>query len=230
LEHGLKEPSLPLNGSSRSNGPERLVEAMSLGFPDMTETGTIKRTCANVRHALGLMGIKCEYDAFHDKLIIAGQIIGEYTGELSDYTCLALRRMFEEQYGFDPGKDKMFEGAVQLCLENRFDPVVDYLAALRWDGVERIDRWLTTNLSVEDTPLNRAIGKIALVAMVRRARQPGCKFDQIITMESEEGFLKSTALSVLAGAPENFSDQTILGQSDKEQQELLRGTWVYEIA
>jgi predicted P-loop ATPase len=33
-----------------------------------------------------------------------------------------------------------------------------------------------------------------------------------------------------ACADQNFSDQTILGQGDKEQQELLRGKWVYEIA
>ena len=42
--------------------------------------------------------------------------------------------------------------------------------------------------------------------------------------------MKSTALLTLAGGPENFSDQTILGRSDKEQQELLRGVWLYEIA
>ena len=30
--------------------------------------------------------------------------------------------------------------------------------------------------------------------------------------------------------PRTFSDQTIIGRSDKEQQELLRGVWVYEIA
>ncbi|HEV8062215.1 MAG TPA: VapE domain-containing protein, partial [Gemmataceae bacterium] len=100
---------------------------------------------------------------------------------------------------------------------------------MTWDGVPRVDTWLTTYMSADDAELNRAIGMIALVAMVRRARQPGVKFDQIITMESKEGFQKSTALAVLAGAPENFSDQTILGRSDKEQQELLRGVWVYEI-
>jgi predicted P-loop ATPase len=49
-------------------------------------------------------------------------------------------------------------------------------------------------------------------------------------MESPEGHLKSTALSVLAGAADNFSDQTILGRDDKEQQELLRGKWIFEIA
>ena len=34
----------------------------------------------------------------------------------------------------------------------------------------------------------------------------------------------------LAGGPENFSDQTILGQGDRDQQEALRGVWLYEIA
>ena len=96
--------------------------------------------------------------------------------------------------------------------------------------VRRIDEWLTTYLGAADTQLNRAIGRIALVAQVRRAKHPGCKFDQIFVMESPEGFLKSTSLCELAGGPGNFSDQTILGQRDKEQQELLRGVWVYEIA
>ena len=49
-------------------------------------------------------------------------------------------------------------------------------------------------------------------------------------LESAEGEFKSTALQVLAGGPENFSDQTILGRGDQEQQELLRGVWLYEIA
>jgi hypothetical protein len=215
-----------LNGSKKRTG----VEKMLLGFPDMTETGKIRNTCNNARHAIKRMDIACSYDEFHDKLIIGGQTIGQYAGELSDHACLVLRRMIEEEYEFDPGRERIFDACVQLCLESRFDPIVEYLSGLRWDGIERVDRWLTTYLGATDTELNRAIGKIALVAQVRRARRPGCKFDQIIVMESPEGQLKSTALSVLAGAAENFSYQTILGQGDKEQQELLRSVWLYEIA
>ena len=64
---------------------------------------------------------------------------------------------------------------------------------------------------------------------MRRVRQPGCKFDQIPVLEGPEGTNKSTAIAILAGQ-ENFSDQTILTERDKEQQELLRGVWIYEIA
>ena len=70
---------------------------MSLGFPDMTEAGKIRNTCNNARHAVTMMEITCRYDEFHDKLLIGGQTIGQYAGELSDHACLVLRRMIEEE-------------------------------------------------------------------------------------------------------------------------------------
>jgi predicted P-loop ATPase len=219
-----------LKRAGKNTNIATLAEKAALGFPDVGNTGAILKTCNNVRHAMQLTELTCSYDEFHDRLLIGGQPIGQYAGELSDHACLVVRRMFEEQFGFDPGRERMFDGAVQKCLENRFDPIVGYLDALRWDGIERVDGWLTTYLGAEDTALNRATGKIALVAQVRRAKSPGCKFDQIIVLEGPEGILKSTALTILAGGSENFSDQTILGKDDKEQQELLRGVWVYEIA
>ena len=214
-----------------NGGPKQSHKILaSLDFPDITATGIIRPTCANTRIAIGKLEVVCEYDEFHDKLLIGGQPIGQYAGELSDHACVYLRKMIDEQFGFDPGRNAMHDACVQLCLENRFDPIVDYLNSLEWDGIERIDEWLSTYLGAKDTDLNRAIGRIALIAQVRRAKSPGCKFDQIIVLESPEGKDKSTALSILSGGPENFSDQTILGQRDRDQQEALRGVWVYEIA
>ena len=207
-----------------------IAKQKELGFSDITAMGSIKSTCVNVRNAIKLVGVTCEYDKFHDKLFIGGRTIGESITELNDHALLVLRRIIEEKYEFDPGREKIFDACVQLCLENSFDPVVKYLDSLEWDGVDRIDEWLTTYIGAEKTPLNSEIGKIVLIAQVRRAKQPGCKFDQIVVLEGPEGILKSTFLRMLAGADENFSDQTILGQGDKEQQELLRGVWLYEIA
>jgi predicted P-loop ATPase len=57
--------------------------------------------------------------------------------------------------------------------------VCDYLDGLQWDGQKRLDTWVIRYLGAEDTPLNRAFGRKMLVAAVRRARQPGCKFDYV---------------------------------------------------
>jgi hypothetical protein len=211
----------------RHRGPKPFP---SIDFPDITPTGIIRPTCANTRIAINKLAIVCEYDQFHDKLLIGGHAIERYAGELSDHACLVLRQMIDEQFHFDPGRHVARDACIQLCVEKSYAPIVEYLDGLEWDGVDRINKWLTTYLGAEDTELNRTIGRIALIAQVRRARQPGCKFDQIIVLEGAEGIEKSTALQALAGGPDNFSDQTILGRGDKEQQELLRGVWLYEIA
>jgi predicted P-loop ATPase len=159
---------------------------------------------------------------FHDKLIVEGKTTRQSSN--LDHTALSLCTKVLKAFGFEPGTQAMVDAIVQLCVENTFDPVREYLDALTWDGVPRLDRWTVTYLGV-----NREFGRLALLAAVRRVRRPGCKFDFIIVLEGPMGTQKSMAIETLAGS-ENFSDQTILGVRDREAQELLAGIWLFEIA
>jgi len=198
-------------------------------WPDLNVKGKPAGTYRNARLAISELGVICRYDKFHDRKIVGGHAIGEWVGELSDGACAVLRQMIIDKYGFDPRKDNVNEAVIELCMENSFDPLLDYLNGLEHDGKGRLDKWMTRYLGADDTPLNRAIGKLALVAAVRRARKPGCQFDHVTTLEGPEGRLKSSAIRALAGE-ENFSDQTILAADDREQAERIRGVWIYEIA
>ncbi|MGE8940480.1 VapE domain-containing protein [Leptospira interrogans] len=93
-----------------------------------------------------------------------------------------------------------------------------------------IDTWLIDYCGAEDTPLNRAIGRLMLIAAVRRIRQPGCKFDQIVVLEGDQGVGKSTLLSTICPLQEWFSDVIELGSSGKETLELTAGKWIIEAA
>jgi predicted P-loop ATPase len=86
-----------------------------------------------------------------------------------------------------------------------------------------------THFNAEDTEYNRAIVRKTMIAAVRRARHPGCKFDNILVLEGPEGYFKSMTLAILAGE-DNFSDQSILGARDKEVQEQLSEVWIHENA
>src|SRR5262245_34028023 len=114
-------------------------------------------------------------------------------------------------------------------MENTFDPVLDYLGSLEWDGLSRVDDWLVRYCGAQDTPFNRAVGRKVLIAAVRRVKEPGCKFDYILVLEGDQGVGKSTALKILA-REENFSDAEILGVDKREQQEAVQGVWIYEVA
>jgi hypothetical protein len=184
-------------------------------------------TCPNARRALRALGVECRYDVFHDKHLVEGKVVTRVTN--LDYVVADLRRKIHAAFGFDPGEKNTRDAIIQLGVKNKFNPILDYLNALTWDGTPRLDRWLITYLGAEDTELNREFGRLALIAAVRRVRRPGTKFDPIIVLEGLMGTQKSTAIETLAGS-ENFSDQTILGARDREVQELLAGVWLYEIA
>jgi hypothetical protein len=207
-----------------------LAERAPLQFAWEYQRGKRKdKSYANTRLALIELDVRCRHDVFHDRKMVEGDVIENLGPELSDAICRALRDVILARYRFDPGAMTMHEAAERACEENRFDPVLDYLDSLRWDGIKRLDCWLETHLGAEDTELNRTISRLVLVAAVRRARQLGCKFDQIIVLEGVEGTNKSSAIELMAGK-DNFSDQTILGLDDRTQMERLKGKWLYEIA
>lgn len=203
------------------------LATIGTGWPDMAKFGP-RPTLRNTLLAIRRLGLHCENDEFHRRKKIGGHALQAFQGELSDDGCAVLRHMILERFRFDPGKDHTREAANTLCLENSFHPIRDYLDRLHWDGQGRIELWLTAYLGAEDTPLNRAIGRIMLVAAVRRIRQTGCKFDNIVIFEGSQGTGKSTAIRILAG-DENFSDQDILTLDPKAQMEAVEGVWLYEL-
>src|SRR6478735_4301924 len=64
--------------------------------------------------------------------------------------------------------------AVQTAARDHpFHPVKAYLQSLHWDGVERVDRWLSTYFGAEDTEYSRAVGSRWLISAVARIFRPG---------------------------------------------------------
>ncbi len=222
-----------LNG--HANGHHALPAAFlaqqqgAIFFPDLTDDGKPRATCTNAGVAVTALGIQCRKDLFHEKMIVGGEPINQWAGDMSDDAVQMIRKVIRARFGFDPNEKNVRDACTQLCLENQFDPVVDYLDSLRWDGAHRLDTWLQRYMQAPDTELNRTIGRLVLVAAVRRARRPGTKFDQIVVMEAVEGKGKSMAIEILAGGPDYFSDASILGKAEREQQEAMCGVWLYEI-
>lgn len=113
--------------------------------------------------------------------------------------------------------------------EGAFHPVRDYLDGLAWDGVPRLDGWLTTYLGVEATPYTGAIGRMFLIGTVARVIEPGCKVDHVPILEGVQGAGKSAACRILGGPW--FSDSLPeLGSDALRVSQHLRGKWLIELA
>lgn len=131
--------------------------------------------------------------------------------------------------GFPKADAGIVRAAIRACSRAQaFDPLCDFLEGLKWDGVSRIDTWLTRYLGVADCPTARAYGRCWLISAVARAYRPGAKVDHMLVLEGDQGLRKSSAMAALAGA-DWFSDG-LPAMNTKDSSSYLRGRWILEVA
>ena len=117
--------------------------------------------------------------------------------------------------------------AVAMETASRRHPVREYLDSLKWDGTQRLDKWLITYLGAADNSTNRMIGAKFLLMLVARVTKPGCKADYMLVLESPQGEGKSQALRLLMANPAWFTDHLPdLGSKDAALQ--IQGVWLVE--
>jgi predicted P-loop ATPase len=196
------------------------------GF-DTGKNGQVLDTQRNIRLALQRLGIEVRHNTFTDRLQVSGRGLGP---ELADPQVAAIFLTIDREFRFRPGKEFFWMVIEDVARQSPFHPVRDYLDSVQWDGTPRIDALLPTYFGAEDTPLNRAISAIFMIAAVRRVRAPGCKFDEMLVLESPQGTLKSTALRALAVLDEWFSDDLPLNAESKVVIERMHGHWIVEAA
>jgi predicted P-loop ATPase len=126
------------------------------------------------------------------------------------------------------GRETTHQAIDARAAENKFHPVRDYLNGLSWDGKERLGLWLSEYLGVEACEYTSGIGRMALIAMVARVCEPGCRADYMLVLEGPQGKLKSTACRVLGGSW--FSDALPDVGIGKEASQHLAGKWLIEIS
>jgi hypothetical protein len=196
---GISESVLEKKRNARQYAERQVNKAKTAAETSFTLNQYGKPTASNqnnVRLGLSKLGITVRYDSFSDVMVLEGHNEFKTLDDASlDWIWLELDARFE----FRPNQTFLKTVIEVDARKDAFHPVCDYLAGLVWDGVERIDTWLVTYAGAKDTPYTRAVGRLMLLAAVRRVRQPGCKFDELPVLESPtQGTDKSTAIAILA--------------------------------
>lgn len=117
---------------------------------------------------------------------------------------------------------------VQYCEENSVDPAREYLESLKWDGTSRLASWISTVYHTESNDEEYSIfGTQWLKGMVKRVIHPGCKFDNVLVLEGEQGTKKSTSLRVLGG---DWHIELTTSPNDKDFFMLMKGHMIVEFS
>lgn len=183
----------------------------------------------NVELGLRKLGVSLAYNAFAGRKLVARE--GGTPEIVQDHHEIELRFELDSQFRFLPSKEFFNDVVELLCRKNTFNPAVAYFDRVEagWDGVPRLDNWLHRYGRAPDNAYTRAIGRLVLIAAVRRVREPGCKFDEMLILEGEQGTVqKSTAVKTLAPERGWFSDSLPLGADSKIVIERTQGKLIIE--
>lgn len=207
----------------------KIVEDTEPWLPfDRDDEGSPFKSSDNARLALDLLGVEVRYDEFAHRYTVSGLPSAGPTLEDKDVT--HLRIVVGERCGIKFAKDAWWDYVTDYAHRRTYHPVRDYLSAQRWDGVPRLDGWLSRYGGAEDNEYVRAVASIVLIAAVRRVRQPGCKFDEVPVLEGVQGGNKSGAVRTLAVRDDWFVDSLPLGADSKVVMEQIAGGWLIEFA
>lgn len=176
---------------------------------------------------------KIKEDTFGHRLMYLGQLdwrkAGDNYGEWTDKDDGALESYLDIKYGLR-NKNDYTNGFNMALLENEFNPLQSYLDALEWDGVPRIDEALNHYLGVEKTEYNLAAFRVFLHGAVKRAYEPGCKFDYMMVLIGKQGDGKSTLFKFLACNDDWYDENfNFKDTGNKATVEKMAGKWFLEM-
>lgn len=152
----------------------------------------------------------------------------ETTRAITDADYASLTAYMEREYLLN-SKEKATDAVLTTCMANKYNPVTEWLAGLKWDGNQRVVSLMSMYLGCAPSDYNISVLKLWMRGAVARAFHPGVKFDTMLVLKGPQGMGKSEFLRKIAHNSDWFHDNfnTVEGDAAAEK---LRGMWIVEIA
>lgn len=148
----------------------------------------------------------------------------EFNGRaFNEFDLNILYNDIERELGISSRK-KADSALMEVFNKNKYNPIIDYLNSVQWDGEKRIEKLFIDLLDADDTELNRYMTKVWFVAAVKRIFEPGCKFDNMIVLQGEQGIGKTSICDLISL---NYSNNISLNEiGSKDLINKLNRTWI----
>lgn len=125
------------------------------------------------------------------------------------------------------GKGTVTDAVIEFAMRNLRNELKEYVLALQWDGIPRIDTAFEDLFGLKRSDYSRDVSRNFFRSAIARAIWPGCKMDTMIVLEGDQGIGKSTVLEKLGGPYYSIMRDS---PDSKDFAIVLAGKWIVEIA
>lgn len=144
--------------------------------------------------------------------------------DISDSDEAIIARYCQDVYNIS-NKQNLRDAILISQRINTVNPLQDKLCSIVWDKIPRTKYFLRDIMKCDDNKLTRTVSQMIFTGGIRRAFEPGCKWDNVPIFIGKQGSGKTTAVSLLglgySGLLRTFSG--------KEAIENISGLWIAEI-
>jgi hypothetical protein len=137
-----------------------------------------------------------------------------------------LRAHAGARLGFTPSPSDVEAAIVKACEDRPFNPILQYLRSIDWDGEPRLASMARDFLG-SNSDLHAEMVRKFMIGAAARVLEPGCKLDTALMLQGDQGLFKSTFFSILGG--EWFVD-SFIDITNKDSILQLHAAWIYEFA
>lgn len=186
---------------------------------------------SNVRWFVGLKQVILRWDSFTQSMEyletegrkvwrrLDGDIIDRWVSEA---------RSDEHEFDVDP---VAFRRELEVAAkEHETDVLRDAVATLKWDGVRRLDDWLSRVTGNPDDAWHKLVGRNIIGGIVKRAFDPGAKHDETALLIGPEETRKSTFVEVLSLHREWWRGKLNLSDPMRDILATMKGKIIVELA
>jgi hypothetical protein len=187
----------------------------------------LSNTANAERFVRGFLHGALSLDEFRDQVMILWAGHGEQRRPWRDDDATRLQVEMQRR-GMVTVSSKSVLDAVELVARCHLTNVItEWLLGLQWDGEKRLSTWLHRTFGVPMDRYHIRVGRNMLIAMVARAMSPGCKVDEAIVLEGEQGTRKTQAFEIIGG---EYFKELIARPDSKDFEQQLRGVWLGEFS
>ena len=198
-----------------------------------SEKRTIAATMVNIVKAISseeIIHARIGFDSFKGRTMYAKKDEGEWR-PFTDQDYVEIRMRLENIKTTGLKKDLIRDAVHFVAQEKTYDSAIEWINDIvpSWDGVKRIENFLSTYFGTEDSPYAKAVSLYMWSALPGRVSSPGIKADMVPIFIGEQGCGKSSGVAAMCPDPDLFTEINLKTRDD-DHARRMRGHLIAEIS